>query len=1052
MKAISVVILYVLTAAIMPAQAPTGTITGVVRDPSGALVSGAQVQAVNLATSLGRTSPTSAQGNYSLPALLAGEYQIDVEAPGFKRIVRSVTVEAGATTTADFDLRLGDVSESITAEATSPQINFDSAAIGGLTTRNQIEDLPLNGRSFLELSKLEPGVQPPTRGSDNRMFVPVLGAPLGNNGRGTRVTVDGGSIMAVGNGGSALGYSQEVVQEFQTATVNFDLSTGITDSGAVNVVTRSGGNDVHGSAFYFFRDHHLAAYPALKHDPANLEPFFQRRQFGFAVGGPVRRDRAFYFATWERNEQRGVVTTTLAAPDFAPLGRITNSPFFGDQVNVRIDGRISDIHTGFIRYSHEGNGAYSPSGLFASGDAAYPSQWTRQSAWVDQSMLGLTSVLRPVLVNDLRFSYFFISSKEVAPTENDCAGCLGIGAPTINIAQAGLFIGNANSSYNLGRRFHLNDSAAWQVGTHRARFGSDWEHNRGGRLQWINEPATIALFSPDQVRAYNAFPPTAPALRILLPASFRTLDDILQLPLQTVTIGIGDPRVPQQDGGLVRNWDTFRLFFQDAWRVRQRLTLNYGLGWSIDRNLNYDLTKPVLLAPLLGAEGLGPTRKAWKNFSPVLGLAWAPSSDAKTAVRAGAGLFYDFLFPANLDGERAVLRRPGLGRQTFTGTSIPNPLQGINGVPLGWPLDFRGSPTLFTGANLMGILPAARATLAESLTAADPTVQAIEVTKQFLPQLGSIWPADAPTASALHAGLGVQREIMKDLVLSADFVYRHFTHLGLGVDLNHFNSTRGPVIPVCSANQRSDSQAMCSTGPINIQQQAALATYKGLLLKADKRLSGRLQVLASYAYSSNTGTNSGSGFNLDNWLQNHGPLATDFTQILNVSGLTRLPRGFEVTFNLSYSSAAPFSAFLSGIDFNGDGRTNDLLPGTTVNAFNRGMGRADLERIAGQFNQTYAGARDSHGAAIPRLTLPTHYRFGDDFHSLDLRLSRSLAVREHWNISLIGEVFNLYNKANLSGFSGDLTSAAFGQPTSRATQIFGSGGPRAFQLGTRVRF
>jgi hypothetical protein len=140
------------------------------------------------------------------------------------------------------------------------------------------------------------------------------------------------------------------------------------------------------------------------------------------------------------------------------------------------------------------------------------------------------------------------------------------------------------------------------------------------------------------------------------------------------------------------------------------------------------------------------------------------------------------------------------------------------------------------------------------------------------------------------------------------------------------------------------------------------------------------------------------------------------------------------------------------MDFNGDGTQGDLLPGTIVDAFNRGTGRADLERLVGQFNSTYAGTKDAASHSIPRLVLPAHYSFGGNFHSLDLRLSRSFMFRERWRASLIGEVFNAYNKANLTGYSGDLTSAAFGQPTSRATQVFGSGGPRAFQLAARVAF
>jgi hypothetical protein len=173
---------------------------------------------------------------------------------------------------------------------------------------------------------------------------------------------------------------------------------------------------------------------------------------------------------------------------------------------------------------------------------------------------------------------------------------------------------------------------------------------------------------------------------------------------------------------------------------------------------------------------------------------------------------------------------------------------------------------------------------------------------------------------------------------------------------------------------------------------------------------------------------------------------------VNVAGIVQLSLSFRLGLNFSYASAPPFSAYVGGSDFNGDGTTNELLPGTTVNAFNRGMGRADLERFVAQFNQTYAGRLDGKGTIIPTLLLPEQYWFGDNYHSLDLRLSRELVIQERWRLALMGEVFNLYNAANLSGYSGNLTSAGFGQPTSRVTQVFGSGGPRAFQLGARISF
>jgi hypothetical protein len=310
MKTITKSVLYLAYACAVVAQAPTGTIAGVARDPSGASIAGAKVKLTSRAQGFDRTAVTSEEGDYSFPALLAGEYEVNVEASGFQRMVRQATVEAGTTTTTDFAMRVGEVTESVTVNEASPEMHYDSHAVGGLVTHGQIEDLPLNGRSFLELAKLGPGVQRPTRTNANRTLVAVLSAP-GVNVGGTRFTVDGGSITSIGVGGSQMNLSQEAVQEFQVSTVNFDLSTGIAAAGGINVVTRSGGNDLHGTAFYFFRDHKLAAYPALDRDPANPDPFFQRRQFGFALAGPILRDRIFFSGNWERNEQRGVLDTQI---------------------------------------------------------------------------------------------------------------------------------------------------------------------------------------------------------------------------------------------------------------------------------------------------------------------------------------------------------------------------------------------------------------------------------------------------------------------------------------------------------------------------------------------------------------------------------------------------------------------------------------------------------------------------------------------------------------------------------------------------------------------
>jgi hypothetical protein len=1035
---------------IVAAQVPTGAISGFVMDTIGARISGASVVIANKETGLKHTMVTSAAGDYGAPVLLPGPYEVTADATGFKRLVREATVEAGSTTTVNLAMQVGASTENVTVEGASPQIRYESHEVDGLITRPQVEGVPLNGRSFLELAKLEPGAQSPTRASNNRTLVPLLGAPVAQNGRATRVTVDGGSIMEVGNGGAAMGFSQEVVQEFQVSTANFDLSTGATASGVVNVSTRSGSNQLHGSGFFFFRDHHLSAYPGLHRDPFNPDPFFQRRQFGLALGGPIRKNRVFFFGTFERNEQRGVISTELLTPEFAPLSRITPSPTYVNQFSVRSDFQMSERQFAFVRYSHEDIFSFAPTTLNGIVVRTYPSAWPRQPGWADQSILGLTSQLSAGLVNDLRFSYFFVSSAQQAPKAADCPACLGIGAPSIAV-KPDLLLGTSNTTIVLGRRYHLNDLVTWQKSRHRIRFGGDWETTRGGRTDRADEPVTMNLFSPKNVRDFNTLQP--PDLRIPLPTTFLTLQEILQLPLQNFTVGIGDPYVPQAGFGNARVSPLLHLFYEDTWRLRPRLVLKYGLGWTYDTPLNYDLRKPPYLAPVVGASSLSPTHRNWKNFSPSAGFAWSLRDDGKTVVRGGVGIYYDFQTAFGIaDNERVSLGPRGVGRGSYFSGGIGNPITDVPGVPQGTLLKFF-TPTRFTGATVLQALPTIRAELAQAR--GDPDNRDFSVTNIEADKQGFVVARDLPNPSATHINLGVQREVASDLVVSADFVLRQFSHIGSPpglIDANHFSSARGPVLPICSAMEQSDPKALCSLGPISLTSGIGSARYLGLLVQAEKRFSRRWQLLASYAYSSNVGENFANGFNNDNPLENYGPLDRDFRHILSLSGLAQLPKGFRVGLFVSYTSAPPFSAFLSGLDVNGDGTTADLLPGTRVNEFNRRLGKDDLRRLVVEFNRTYAGAQDAQGKFIPTITLPSKFEFGDPFLTQDLRLSRDFTLSERWQMTLIGEVFNLFNTANLSGRSGDLLGAGFGQPTSRVTQVFGSGGPRAFQLAARLGF
>src|SRR5438105_768695 len=261
--------LWPLAAAI--AQAPTGEIAGAVYDPSGAAVPNAVVTLRNAATGFDREVRSNQAGQYSLPSLASGVYEMHAEVPRFRAVAVKVVVATGAVTTVDFHLQLGETKETVNVDTVAPQIEVERHTVDQVISRQQIQQMPLNGRSFLQLAFLAPGVQISSnyQGDYNRaMDVSVLG----NNPDFTRIAVDGARINDAVDGGTQQNFSQEIVQEFQISFMNFDLSTGIAAGGAINIVTRTGSNQLHGSGFFFFRDHHASAYPGLQRDPLAPEP------------------------------------------------------------------------------------------------------------------------------------------------------------------------------------------------------------------------------------------------------------------------------------------------------------------------------------------------------------------------------------------------------------------------------------------------------------------------------------------------------------------------------------------------------------------------------------------------------------------------------------------------------------------------------------------------------------------------------------------------------------------------------------------------------------
>ncbi len=1041
------IVLTVSASAVAFAQAPTGEIAGTIYDASGAVIRACSINVQSVETGFARSLVSNQVGQYSAASLESGRYRLRVEANGFRSAVGDAEVATGAVTRVDFTLEVGEAKDVVNVEAVAPLIDHERHTVDQIVSREQIQGLPLNGRSFLQLAFLAPGVavSADNQGQYNRAFDVSV---LGNDPDRTRITVDGARINDPVDGGTQQNFSQEIVQEFQISSTNFDLSTGLTASGAINVVTRSGSNQLHGEGFFYFRDHNMSAYPALQRDPIDPDPFFARRQSGLWVGGPIVKDRLFFFSSYEHNNQQGVFSTVPTDPTFASFAGVAPSPFHEDMVNARLDYRVSARQTAFLRYSHDSNDSFAPREA-----NSLPSAWVSNTNFADSAVASLTSNIRPSVVNEFRYSATFWSNRNAPPTAQQCPGCLGLDGPHVRVDGAGLVFGNEINSpqSRLVRRHIFADNVNWQRASHRMKFGVEWEYLKGTGTYTLDAPAAVTLFSPQEVRQ------AAPQLAPLLPASFRSVSDVLKLPLENFIFGVGDVSQPpafQRDQADHDN--IVHAYWQDTWRLHPRFSLNYGLAWSFETNaLNHDLTKPAFLAPIFGQSGLGNEKHAWRHFTPALGFAWSLPGN-KTVIRGGGGIYYDTLNIENRLVERAYLGPLGTGYLPLPGSTVPNPIPGVPGVPVGTPLNFL-TPTAFSGAALAAILPSVRAAAIQQLHI-DPNDTNLQVRNIDVFKTGAdLFPQDFVPADAQNLSIGVQHQFDDSLTVTADFAYRHSLHQMLrGVDLNHFFAISGPVIPRCQPAVASVPGVECSNGPIEASISGGRSTYKGLLVRAEKRFGRRLEAQVSYALQDEEGIYGMFDlytpiYNLNNWFQNVGPALP--RHVLNVSGIANLPLGLEIAFISSFNSAAPFQPVISSVDFYGTGINGFLLPGSGTNQFNFRLGRSDLVRLVDAYNQAYAGKGGPNPAQVfPTITLPSQFGFGRVFNSQDLRVTKAFRFGEHLELRVFTEVFNVLNYANLTGYENDLISPAFGHPTARAGNVFGTGGPRAFQLGVRVRF
>ncbi len=812
-KLVLVIALVLLTTLVLPAQTTiaTGSIQGTVTDSSGAIVADANVIISNTATGLSITRTTSGGGVYSSGALTPGRYEVRVEAKGFNTAHLSVTVQVSNTATGNVKLTVGSESQVVEVKGSVVGVNTEQATIQGVLTAQQIESLPVNGRNFLDLAQLEPGVQI----QDGTNFDPTkIGYSSisfgGRFGRTARIEVDGVDISDETVGTTTQDIPASAIEEFSLSQSNLDLSNELSSSGAVNVVTRTGTNAWHGEGFYLFRDSRAAA--SLPVSAGSKSPF-QRSQYGGNFGGAIVKDKLFFFLDAEKIKQS--LQAPVVLPDqFSSYSGNFSSPFKEGSTDARIDYNFGNGAKAFYRNSYFQNQVFGTASS-ASYQVYKNKDYSRQNVvGVDFNALGLTQ--------SVRFSYLKF--------QNDISDAVrGSKLPFANFPVSiniGLFQTGPNflapqgtPQSNLQGKY--DGSKVW--GKHIIRFGGSFNRIQGGGFAsfykispYVNSDPTLLLCTVVAVDC-----PAGP--------DGTTRTNPLNYQAANVILGNGQgfsseiPAIGYPAGGLGPD-NRIGLYVGDSWKIRKGLTLSGGVRWVRDSGrLDADLGAiPSLNAAFPGAGNR--VSQPNLNFAPQFGVAWDPTGAGKTVVRGGIGLFYENLIFTNL-----LFDRPA---RLATGAFVSNPNLCSNGTPQtillpnNTPLPYNPADCTETIGQAAADIALAQANL-QAATPFDPKAPNPNFVGNLLSQgLDVPFGMFAPryrSPRSIQMNFGLQREIRPGTVLSVDLLRNVSTHFLLGVDINHVGDSHFFNLPGALAAVTATVGPACIPAGGVTQQNSAVA-------------------------------------------------------------------------------------------------------------------------------------------------------------------------------------------------------------------------------------
>ena len=677
------VVFCLLLSAAATAQKVDSSVRGQVNDPSGGAVAGAQVTAKNILTGISRTVQTNGHGDYVIAGLTPSQYEIEIVAAGFKKLRQTgVVLTVGEQTRFDLLLEVGELSDEVTVTAELPTIDLESSAVGSVIPNNYVVNLPLNGRNFLELALLAPGVTPSAQGSAGSARGRLAFQSNGLRESHNSYIYDGVYAVDPVLNSFTLTPPVDAIGEFRVHTSGTPASFGRNSGGQVAVILKQGANRLHGSAYEFLRNDSLDARNFFD-DPGRPQPKLSRNQFGFAVGGAIRPNSSFFFVDYEGLIERRGITQTTNVPtaaertgDFSgslfppPIDFFTDQPFpdsrlpfahpigaavanlyplpnrqvfgqnfvaaptqrnRGDKFDVRFDQSLGSNGTLTGRYSLGDSELFEP---FATGSAVLlPGYGNDVDERGQNLMIAETHALSPRWLNDFRFGFNRIGNgtfhENVSRSVNQTVGLPDFASRDRDLGLSSISVTGFsplgdernNPQQSTVDSYQILDTASYAHGDHLLQFGFE--------RRWISQDAFRDVLSRGMINFLGAY---------------------TQNPLADLLLGL-----PTFTGGAVSdNPQALRtgntsFFIHDAWKVGRNLTLNLGLRYEYAtpahdaKDAAYVYDPDVFSVVPVGQNGVprGGFESDKNNFAPRVGMAWSPFGSRRTVIRAGYGIHHN---------------------------------------------------------------------------------------------------------------------------------------------------------------------------------------------------------------------------------------------------------------------------------------------------------------------------------------------------------------------------------------------------------------------------